>query len=347
MSSRSTLFCGKCGTRIPGASQYCPRCGARIGTDQSVPEVPCRFCQAYTRPDRTFCVSCRRRLIALTQYDVVASDFLYSGDKDNLEMLQETGPLPYLLGGMFSRGREESMRSWLARNGSKVNMQSRLGSIIVGCSETLGLEMIPETFIVPTHELNASTFGKDDSPVLAITSAALDSLDEIEMTALVGHELGHVKSQHMLYHTLAESIGAGASFVANIAGVGLVAMPIQMLLLAWHRDSEISADRAALLIVDDPNVFKSMMLKIVGYRPRGSDPPGDSSLAEMFQTHPTYGRRLAMVREFYVTRDYAQAREKVRLRSRVKKAFVPFCRFCGAAKAIPDFYCKTCGKSQY
>jgi Zn-dependent protease with chaperone function len=347
MSNGPTLFCGKCGTRIPGDTQYCPRCGARTARDQSVPEVPCRFCQAYTRPDRTFCVSCRRRLIALTQYDVTAGDFLYSGDRDNLEMLQETGPLPYILGGMVSKGREESMRSRLARNGSKVNMQSRLGSIIIGCSETLGLDMIPETFIVPTPELNASTFGRDDSPVLAITSAALDSLDEIEMTALVGHELGHVKSKHMQYHTLAESLGAGASFVAGMAGVGLVAMPIQMLLLAWHRDSEISADRAALLIVDDPNVFRSMMLKIVGYRPHGSDPRGDSSLAEVFQTHPTYGRRLAMVGEFYASREYVQAKEKVRLRARVKKAFVPFCRFCGAAKAIPDFYCKTCGKSQY
>lgn len=219
--------------------------------------------------------------------------------------------------------------------------------MVVNCGETLGLEMIPETFVIPAPELNAATFGRDDSPVMAITSAALDSLDEIEMTALVGHELGHVKSKHLLYHTLAESLGAGAQFLANIYGAGIVAMPIQMLLLAWHRDSEISADRAALLITGDPNVFRSMMLKIVGYPSYAGDPPGDSSLAEVFQTHPAYGRRLAMVREFYASGEYVQAREKVRLRSRVKKALVPFCRFCGATKAVTEFYCQACGRSQY
>ena len=347
MSTEPTRFCGKCGTRIPGDSGYCPRCGARVGRDKFLPEIPCRFCQAYSRLDRTFCVSCGRRLIALTKYDLTVGDFLYSGDKDNLAMLRETGPLPYLVGGMVSKGRENSMRSWLARNASRVGLGSRLGSVVVNCSETLGLERIPETFVIPAAELNAATFGRDDSPVMAITSAALDSLDEIEMTALVGHELGHVKSKHLLYHTLAESLGAGASFLANIYGAGIVAMPIQMLLLAWHRDSEISADRAALLITGDPGVFRSMMLKIVGYPSYATDPPGDSSLAEVFQTHPAYGRRLAMVREFYSSREYAQAREKVRLRSRVKKALVPFCRFCGATKTVTEFYCKACGRSQY
>jgi hypothetical protein len=347
MSSEPTHFCGKCGTRIPENSGYCPRCGARIGREKSMPEVPCRFCQAYNRLDRTFCVSCRRRLIGMTKYDVTAKDFLFSGDRDNLAMLRETGPFPYLIGGMFSKGRENSMRSWLVTNGRRVETRSRLGAIVVNCSETLGLEMIPETFVIPAPELNAATFGRDESPVMAITSAALDALDEIEMTALVGHELGHVKSKHLLYHTAAESIGAGAQFLANFYGAGLVAMPIQMLLLAWHRDSEISADRAALLIVGDPGVFRSMMLKIVGYPAQGRDPPGDSTFAEAFQTHPAYGRRLAMVREFYSSRDYAEAREKVRLRSRVKKALVPFCRFCGASKPVPDFFCKVCKKSQY
>jgi hypothetical protein len=338
-------FCEKCGTRIPEDSRYCPRCGARADS-RAVTERPCRFCQAYNRLDRAFCLSCRRRLIPLTSYDITEGDFVSQADRDNLGMLQGTEPLPHLIQGLVAGGRERSMRSWLASQAIRVANRSRLDALIRGCGETLGLEILPEAFVLPTPELNAATFGRDERPMLAITSAALEKLNEREVMALVGHELGHVKSKHLLYHTLAESFGAGAQLLAGFYGAGLVAVPIQMLLLSWHRESEISADRAALLIVDDPGVFRSMMLKIMGYGASVDDNPG-SSIVEAFQTHPTYGRRLAAVREFHTSAEYAKAREKVRTRLRLRNALVPACRFCGASKPVTDLYCRACGRSQY
>jgi predicted Zn-dependent protease len=339
-------FCDKCGTRIPEDSRYCPRCGARAGGERTVTERPCRFCQAYNRLDRTFCLSCRRRLIPLTSYDIAEGDFVSKADRENLEVLQGTEPLPHLIQGLVTAGRERSLRSWLASQAMKVENRSRLDSLIRGCAETLGLEALPEAFVVPAPELNAATFGRDERPMLAVTSSALEVLNEREVTALVGHELGHVKSKHMLYHTLAESLGAGAQLLANFYGAGLVAMPLQMLLLAWHRESEVSADRAALLIVDDPGVFRSMMLKVMGYGAPVEEGPG-SSLMEAFQTHPTFGRRLTKVKEFHRSAEYARAREKVRTRRRLRNALVPVCRFCGVSKAVTDLYCKACGRSQY
>ncbi len=338
-------YCEKCGTRIPGDSAYCPRCGARAG-GSAVAELPCRFCQAYNRLDRTFCLKCRRRLIPLTSYDIVEDDFVSQSDRDNLGMLQETEPLPHLVQSLITGRREKSMRSFLASQAIRVENRSRLDALIRSCGEVLGLEVLPEAFVVPAPELNAATFGRDESPVLAITSAALETLNETEVRALVGHELGHVKSKHLLYHTLAESFGAGAQLLANFYGAGLVAMPIQMLLLSWHRESEISADRAALLIVDDPGVFRSMMMKIMGYCVPIDEGAG-GSLAEAFQTHPTYGRRLAMVKGFRKSPEYVTAREKVRTRQRLRNALVPACRFCGATKPITDLYCKACRRSQY
>ncbi|MGA2666426.1 MAG: M48 family metalloprotease [Nitrososphaerales archaeon] len=338
-------YCVKCGTRIPDYTRYCPRCGARAGVERPASELPCRFCQAYNRPDRTFCLSCSRRLVPLTAYDVTDSDFVCQADRDTLGMLQGTEPLPHIIDGLVTGGRERSMRSWLAANGMRVANRSRLDYLIRNCGEVLGLEALPESYVVPTPALNAATLGRDESPILVITSAALDQLDEREVMALVGHELGHVKSKHLLYHTLAESFGAGAQLLANFYGAGLVAMPIQMLLLSWHRESEVSADRAALLIVNDPAVFRSMMSKIAGAA--GVSEDGGGSLSEAFQTHPTFGRRLALAAEFYASPEFARAKEKVRTRLRLRKALVPACRFCGAAKPITDLYCKACAKSQY
>jgi hypothetical protein len=338
-------FCAKCGTRIPGESEYCPRCGARTRGGGGVTELPCRFCQAYNRLDRTFCLKCSRRLIPLTKYDVTEADFVSQADRDTLGAIQGTEPLPHIIQGLVTGSRERSMRAWLAARAVRVEPRSSLDAMIRHCGEVLGLERLPDSFVVPTPQMNAATFGSDASPVLAVTSSALAVLDEAELTALVAHELGHVRSRHLLYHTLAESLGAGAQMLASFYGAGLVAMPIQMLLLSWHRESEVSADRAALLLVDDPGVFRSMMLKIMGFVNDAEAP--EDSLAEAFQTHPTYGNRLARVREFRASPEFAKASEKVKTRRRLRPALVPVCRFCGASKPVTELYCRVCRRSQY
>lgn len=305
-------------------------------------EIPCRFCRAYNRIERTFCVRCRRRIIPLTAYDITEKDFIYQPDRDNLEVLQGTEPLPRIIEQMVSKPRERSLRSKLAKQGRRVRPSSTLGAMIMHCGEVLALENIPEAFIVPVAQVNAAVFGSDESPVLMITVGAL-RLDDLETTALIGHELGHVKSKHMLYHTLAESLGKGTQLLASFYGAGLVSLPIQMLLLAWHRASEVSADRAAMLVVDDPNVFRSLMLKLSG---QTSLQPAGDSLAETFQTHPSQANRWSMIKEFYGSAQFKRAREKVKARSRISSALVPYCRFCGAAKPVTGLYCETCGKSQ-
>ena len=337
--------CTKCGMSVTEEMMYCPRCGAGVGTSR-FSEVPCRFCKAYNRLDRTFCLNCRRRIIPLTPYDVVERDFVYQADSDNLKIIQGTEPLPHLIEGLVAGRREKSIRSWLEANAARVENRSKLDALIRDCGEILGLEVLPQTFVVPAAELNAFTFGRDDGPILVITAAALSVLNEMEVSALVGHELGHVKSKHLLYHTLAESLGAGTQLLASFYGAGLVAVPIRMLLLSWHRESEISADRAALLIVDDPMVFRSMLLKVMGRNAPPNDAPS-GSVAEAFQTHPNYGRRLAMVNEFHGSAEYARAKAKVRTRLSLRSALVPVCRFCGSAKPVTDVYCNACGRSQY
>ena len=337
-------FCEKCGTRIPAGDGYCPRCGASASGSRSLLELPCRFCQSYNRLDRVFCLSCRRRIIPLTVYDVVDGDFVSESDRETLGMLQETEPLPHIIQGLVTGPRERSMRSWLVAHAASVQNRSRLDAVIRSCSETLGLAILPDAFIIPSPAPNAFAFGRDDKPTLAVTSAVLELMNEREMKALLGHELGHVKSRHLLYHTLAESLGSGAQLLAGFYGAGLIAMPIQMLLLSWHRESEISADRAALLIVDDPGVFRTMMVKVSG--PSGGTRYSERDASDIFRTHPTLGRRLAMVSQFYASAEYARSREKVKTRLRYAKALVPACRFCGASKPIADLYCKAFCRSQ-
>src|SRR6059036_2571190 len=78
----------------------------------------------------------------------------------------------------------------------------------------------PELFVSQTPFVNAGAFGMD-RPFIVINSGALKLLDDDEMRALLGHELGHVMSGHALYHTilvLILNVSLGAlPFLAGIA----------------------------------------------------------------------------------------------------------------------------------
>ncbi|MDX1520977.1 MAG: M48 family metallopeptidase, partial [Anaerolineae bacterium] len=86
--------------------------------------------------------------------------------------------------------------------------------------------------------------------------------------AVIGHELGHVKCQHMLYKTMAYIIRyLGVNVLTSLlpAGTGaLAALSIQLAILNWERMAELSCDRAALLVVQDREVVASALSKLAG-----------------------------------------------------------------------------------
>lgn len=314
--------------------------------EKRVEEFRCRYCRAYNRVGRVFCVRCRKRLPELTPYDIGEDDYVYPPDRDNLLALQETEPLPSLVERVVTRKREKSLRSWLTTKGTRIELHSTIGASLMKCGEVLGLEVIPETFVLPSERVNAYSFGREESPILAISSSAVDLLDSEEMTAVIGHELAHVKSKHLMYHTLAEALGRGASLIGQFFGIGLVSMPIQMLLLAWYRESEVSADRAALLVVNNVEVMDSLMNKLAKYvKGHGGASEGEP-FSEILQTNPNFQRRLRLIKEYGSSLEFRQARQKVERRERVARALIPVCRFCGATKPSSKLFCGACGGSQ-
>src|SRR5437016_313857 len=120
----------------------------------------------------------------------------------------------------------------------------------------------PELFVSQTPFVNAGAFGMD-KPFIVINSGALRLLDDDEMRALLGHELGHVMSGHALYRTILILIlNFSFSTLPFLAGIAL--LPIRIALLEWFRKSELSSDRAGLLAVQDPHAAMRMHLKMAG-----------------------------------------------------------------------------------
>jgi len=270
-------------------------------------------------------------------------------------MIKATGALLYLVKYLALPNFEKTLSSKLFREGSRAT--SEVNALLRTCAITLSVNTLPEAFIIRDRKPNAFTFGSEERAFVVLNSGTLDLLTERELTALFAHEFGHVKSGHMLYHTVAEFLGGGIGVSASFLGLNFVSLPVRLALLSWHRESEVTADRASLLVVNDLSVIKSFMTKLALWSSRGNITPGEfhiesdkpslvESAAELFYTHPLHGNRFSLARDFYESPQFLTARRKIETRLALLRGLIPICRFCGGAKPTEDLFCPTCGKCQ-
>lgn len=123
----------------------------------------------------------------------------------------------------------------------------------------------PELYIDQDPVVNAFTFGSE-KPFIVLHSGLIDLLDDRELQAVIGHELGHIKCGHTLYKTIALLIGTATQLLGQLTfGVGKgIGQVLELALHEWSRKSELSGNRAALLGTQDPDVVVNMLMKLAG-----------------------------------------------------------------------------------
>jgi Zn-dependent protease with chaperone function len=116
-------------------------------------------------------------------------------------------------------------------------------------------------FVSQTPMVNAGAYGMDQ-PFVLLNSGTVALLDDDELQYVMAHEVGHIMSGHVLYRTMLVILIQLAERGFPI--VGLAARAVLVALLEWYRKSELSADRAGLLGVQDPRIVYRAMLKMAG-----------------------------------------------------------------------------------
>ena len=132
-----------------------------------------------------------------------------------------------------------------------------------GC-EILDIENIPELYVQQGF-INGCTSG-DKQPFIILDSGSINVLSHDELMFLIGHELGHVKSRHCLYHMMGEALPLLSS-VAQSVTLGLsnvVSLGIEVALKNWQRMSEFTADRAGLLCCQNIDAAYTVFMKLSG-----------------------------------------------------------------------------------
>jgi len=315
----------------------------------------CQRCGTETPQELRFCLNCRASLTPKNVYDLTISDFAYKADLDAMATVNATGPLPYLLKNLTLADLENTMISKLSAVAQIVTYPCELDAIIRDCAGLLSIEHLPDAFITEGDKLNAFTFGSENQAHLVIDASLLRTLSQLELLAVIAHELGHVKSGHMTYHTLAEALGRGIRLSGNLMGVDALSIPVRLALLSWNRQSEVTADRASLLVVNEIKVMESLLTKLSSVPGTAPDrqfemEPRSTGILEtvsrLFRTHPAYADRLKLAKQFKESQEFSRAKRKIELRQSLLSALIVSCRFCAANKLPEDLFCPKCGRCQ-
>jgi Zn-dependent protease with chaperone function len=176
---------------------------------------------------------------------------------------------------------ERGIRQLFLANAVRVGPTQRpdLDALYSEVLETLDWTTVrPELYVTQTPIANAAAVGFEN-PFIIIHSGALELLSREEQRALLAHEVGHIMSGHATYTTLALLlVFFGIGNLAFLSGLAL--LPFQLALLEWHRKAEFSADRAALLGVQDVKTAMRMHLKFAGGREYGDTIDVDAFIAQ-------------------------------------------------------------------
>jgi len=160
----------------------------------------------------------------------------------------------------------------------------------VKLAQTLDVRKLPELYIETTSEINAFASGIEHYSI-QLNSALMDILTEREIMAILGHELGHVKCDHMFYNTFTYFIvyfGGSITSVIPPPFNSALDISVQLALLEWSRRAEFSADRAALLATQDVEAVTQALSKIAGYSKTLSDPVNVEAIREQADSFEEY-----------------------------------------------------------
>jgi Zn-dependent protease with chaperone function len=133
------------------------------------------------------------------------------------------------------------------------------------CLQTLDITLEPTLFVSQAPLVNAYALGQE-CPCIVLNTGLLDVLSATELRSVIAHELGHIKCGHTTLTQMAMWVSTAISGLAKMT-FGLSSLISTGLLLAfaeWQRKAELSADRAALLVMDELTPVMQSMMRLAG-----------------------------------------------------------------------------------
>ena len=131
--------------------------------------------------------------------------------------------------------------------------------------KVLAMAEEPELYLEPGDQISALTSGVH-SPVICLTTGALEALTRDELFFVLGREVGHIRSNHLLYQQMARVLPKFGDVIGEVTlNIGkLISRGLVAALRHWCRMSELTADRAGLLACQDGGAAETAFVKMAG-----------------------------------------------------------------------------------
>ncbi|MFL6375762.1 MAG: M48 family metallopeptidase [Pyrinomonadaceae bacterium] len=241
--------------------------------------IKCRFCGQINkvRPDyQNRDANCGRCKLPLSNephkkfHDLHKDEYIHPADAKALAAVKAIPGVDSALKKLLAWTGESAIRVSFMASAVKVTPKQcpdLYAKLEIACT-TLGVEM-PDMFVQQNPLVNAFTGGVE-KPIIVLHSALVERLNDEETLAVIAHEVGHIHAEHVLYLTAARLIEVllNASVAVIIPGSEIIKLIVSMgvasALLAWARRAELSCDRAAMLVSQDPHVIGRTMMKLAG-----------------------------------------------------------------------------------
>jgi Zn-dependent protease with chaperone function len=204
-----------------------------------------------------------RRRVTLT--GISSRAWEHPADRGALTALRELRGFDELIKTFFGMWNERGFRLQFLASAIRVDHRQypRVYQRFTEAAATLDVAELPELYVAQDPVINGSAIGLD-KPFIVITTGAVERLDDDELRAVLGHELGHVRSGHSVYRTIMMIL---TRWTVSLAWLPIGAIALRAILAAmfeWWRKAELSADRAGLLAGQDPAASTRLLMKLAG-----------------------------------------------------------------------------------
>ena len=194
--------------------------------------------------------------------DISSASWEHPGDRAALAAMQAIPGLDKVLRAIIGRFGETNIRMMMQADAIRTseNQYADIHRALREACEVFDTP-VPELYITQSPIVNAGALGVDE-PFIVLQSSLIEVLDERGMHHVIGHEIGHIVSEHALYRTVLALLLSLSSAASPLITTAMT--PIMLAMLEWNRKAELSCDRAGLLVVQDLDASLGSMASMAG-----------------------------------------------------------------------------------
>jgi len=266
-------FCTMCGAGLVAEGQMTPAQPVVMGAPPGVVGHPlCKVCGANgagLNATEIVCPQCGWLRPLAPGYQLDRSVFLWAQDGQAMSKLQSISALHAVVRNVS----DKVGRPWIESTFNAIKLGPRqfpdVWNLAVLAARILGLPKMPDVYISGDQMWNTYTYGTENSSFIVLGTSHLINFAGDELLFVLAREMGHCRAGHALWNTVLRFIAGDVSVHTGLLSNGLINAinptkliqgAIDLPLMAWSRQSEITADRAGLMAVGDEALVRRVLL---------------------------------------------------------------------------------------